>query len=146
MGIPYYRSFDYYTWIISMLLSAPVYYAFFATESLYKTFWDPIWDLDTEKIIRHKLYDYIVRGKHNTMDTVLDILLDLQLKCDAVDLILDKLIADEVSGYEELPWGKSRVIFAFHNTAILCLFQLKCINISSPKIIWFHHINYKAEG
>lgn len=106
MGIPYYRSFDYYTWIISMLLSPPIYYSFFVTDSLYNIFWDPIWDPEIEPIIRHKLYNFILQGSPNTMDTILDILRDLPLKCDAVDLILDKLIADEVSGYEELLWEK----------------------------------------
>lgn len=51
MGIPYYRSFDYYTFIISLLLIPEYYYGFFriGNEDIIERFWNRIWINDNER-------------------------------------------------------------------------------------------------
>src|SRR5205085_7919425 len=51
-GVPFYRSFDYYTVLVSILTIPVFHYMFFATERLLQTFWDPVWiDEDGEEAI-----------------------------------------------------------------------------------------------
>lgn len=93
MGIPYYHSFDYYTFIISMLLNRNIYQMFFDEELLISVFWTPIWSGNYGNIVRDKIsqHNYLPRD-NDEMSVILHILRDVPLKCDAIDFVIDQLV------------------------------------------------------
>lgn len=91
-GVPYFRSFDYYTMIVSTLTIPEFYYSFFATESLRKVFWDPIWiDLETNKEVINRIKQYVLLGIGRSFNDSLNILKGIRLRCGAVSAVIDRI-------------------------------------------------------
>jgi hypothetical protein len=65
--------------------------SFFSSETLIKKFWDPIWDNGIKQEIRIRIYNAIINDTPNNMDEILNILKNINLKCDAVDLIINSI-------------------------------------------------------
>lgn len=91
MGVPYYRSFDYYTFILS-LVSIPAYhYMFFSgmMDEARKRFWDQIWidNRDKEKIMR-RIEKAMRSGKRVSHTKTIKMLKGIKLYCDVVDHIV----------------------------------------------------------
>lgn len=96
MGVPFYRSFDYYTVLVSLLTDPGFYYMFFSTERLRNTFWDPIWanTVDSEKVIK-LIRQLVMEGKGKSITEAIAILKGLQLKCGAVNLVMSKILSNQ---------------------------------------------------
>lgn len=93
MGIPFYHSFDYYTVLVSMLTNPAFYYMFFATDTLRRIFWDPIWDQpsDSNESMR-RIRGYLLEGKGHSINDAINILRGLKLKCSAVHQVIKQLL------------------------------------------------------
>ena len=94
MGIPFYRSFDYYTVLVSMLTRPAFYYMFFSTESLRKTFWDPIWinSAESDEVLS-RIHQYVMEGKGERLADAITIVKGIKLKCGAVNLVINNLLS-----------------------------------------------------
>jgi len=94
MGIPYYYSFDYYTLLVSILTNPVFFYMFFSTESLRRTFWDPVWKDDGDEAIK-RIYQYILNKKSDGINDAINILRGLKMRCNAVQLVIDEILASQ---------------------------------------------------
>jgi hypothetical protein len=82
MGIPFYATFDTYTFIISFLLVPEVFRSVFSNEKLKSLLWDPLWfPGDSDKVYR-SLVRSIQDKEEHTMGNVLKILKNIKLKCN----------------------------------------------------------------
>jgi len=80
--LPYYPSFDVYTFVIGLCH----YREFFRPmmeEPLYSTIWRGLWPQEgQEKRVAKRLEEVIQKGIKPTMDSVLDVLTGMYLRCD----------------------------------------------------------------
>ena len=92
MGLPFYRSFDYYTILVSMLTHSAFYYMFFATDSLRQTFWDPVWmsTEDAEEALK-RIRQHVMEGTGQRISDAITMLRGLKLKCNVIGVIMDSL-------------------------------------------------------
>jgi hypothetical protein len=91
MGIPFFKSFDYYTVIVSLLTNPSIYYMFFSNNVLKSIFWDSIWFNDDGSIAMDRIRQYIPHDKGHSINDALDILKGLRLKCNAVAVIMNNI-------------------------------------------------------
>lgn len=103
MGVPYYKYFDYYTFIISFLSNPSIYYTFFSSEKLTKIFWDPLWNKNmysnsqgvfcdnASTICMSRIRNYVIQNKGKSIKDALNILDGLYLKLDPLSLILSNI-------------------------------------------------------
>lgn len=87
MGIPFYQTFDTYTFIISLLLIPEIFRAVFKTEfgvnnMIKPLIWDPLWFPDDVSTVYNALRISIKNGDENSMGTILSILKNIKLKCN----------------------------------------------------------------
>lgn len=96
MGVPFYRSFDYYTVLVSLLTDPAFYYMFFSNEKLRNIFWDPIWadSYDSDEVIR-RIRQLVIEGKGKSITEAIAILKGLRLKCGAVNLVMSKILSNQ---------------------------------------------------
>lgn len=90
MGIPFYKSFDYYTVLISLLTQPEFYYIFFSTPELIEIFWEPIWS-NEGYAVADRIHEYLSQGKGRRISEVIDLLKGFRLKCDAVNRVITAL-------------------------------------------------------
>jgi hypothetical protein len=96
MGVPFYKSFDFYTVLVSILTLPEFYYMFFSSKMLKNIFWDSIWFNDTESHEAIKrIYQFVSEGKGRSIRDSLSILKGLKLKCSAVNIVLGKIISSQ---------------------------------------------------
>lgn len=88
MGIPFYMSYDIYTFIISFMLVPGVYDIVMNNEVLKSSYWDTLW-VENESKMR-KLVSKEVEKKrvHISYNTTIDLINDVKLKCDLVGDII----------------------------------------------------------
>lgn len=88
-GMPFYRSYDLYTFLISLMLCPKFYYAIMGDVELYNALWTQLWlpkELNrVNKLIQNN------KGEKISLSLVLDIMAGLFLRCNALDIILEKL-------------------------------------------------------
>jgi len=90
MGIPFYRSFDYYTVLVSLLTNPAYYYSFFSSETLRKIFWDPIWFDDSIEVMK-RIRNYMLENKGQSINDAINILKGTKLKCNALNKVFNYL-------------------------------------------------------
>lgn len=92
MGIPFYRSFDYYTVLVSTLTNPAFFYMFFSDDKLRRIFWNPIWidNVDANEALS-RIRQYVLLGTGQRLRDTINILRGLKLKCRAVNLVIKKL-------------------------------------------------------
>lgn len=90
MGIPFYRSFDYYTVLVSMLTHPAFYYTFFSNPILRSVFWDPIWKDDNIEVV-NRIHHYVLERTGRSINDAIAILKGMRLKCDAVTLVMKRI-------------------------------------------------------
>lgn len=91
MGIPYYQSFDYYTFLVSFLTIPEVYYTFFSNVELMQIFWYTAFDESTANSVRKEIYRHVVDGTGAKYADALSIIRTSALKCDAIELVIQAL-------------------------------------------------------
>lgn len=92
-GMPFYRSYDAYTFIVSLMLCPRFYYTIISSENsdLFQAIWAPLWlPKELEKVT--KLVEKNLNEKIS-LALVLDIIGGLSLRCDALDVLLSNLKA-----------------------------------------------------
>lgn len=104
MGIPYYKTIDYYTIMISILLDPVRYKLFFSNKDNVDTFWVPMWKNERDGI---KMYTTIGRNigtiEPDDMNGIFDILRGFDLSCDALDRVMEGLIRTS-SEEQDMQW------------------------------------------
>lgn len=87
--IPYYRSFDYYTFMISLLLIESYYYSFFSSVKLINKFWVPMWITIQEAVnMQNIIYELMTTRTYFGYEDVIDLLRNKRLRCSVVDTIV----------------------------------------------------------
>lgn len=95
--IPYYKSFDYYTLIVSVLTDPAFYYTFFTNDYLLNVFYNDIWDsAETAELMRNKIFYYVRNRRYDpnsgkSINDALNMLRGIKLKCSAVADIITSL-------------------------------------------------------
>ena len=90
-GMPFYRSYDFYTFMVSLMLCPKFYYMIMSSDNadLYAAIWLPLWkhsELDrVNKLVEKN------KGEKISLSLVLDIMAGLSLRCDAIEVVLDNL-------------------------------------------------------
>lgn len=90
-GMPFYRSYDAYVFMISLMLCPKFYYTIMSSENvdLYAALWQPLWmPKELEKV--NKLIEKN-KGEKISLSLVLDIIAGFSLRCDALDVLLENL-------------------------------------------------------
>lgn len=91
LGIPFYFSWDTYTFAISMLLIPEVFYPVMTNEKLRAVLFDSLWFADEYSTVWTRLYNAVQAQKPNSYSITLDILRGLKLKCRANNILLEGL-------------------------------------------------------
>lgn len=97
MGLPFYRSFDYYTVLCSILTIPAFYFSFFGSPELIRTFWTPLWLGDEGSKALERIRFYVNAGTGRSIVDALAILRGHQLKCNGLELVLREIRADQNS-------------------------------------------------
>jgi len=91
MGVPFFSSWDTYTFILSLLSMNEAFYAVFADSQIRQIlFFDLFFSEDISKIY-DALFKASTSGNTLTMDQILSLLRGSKLKCDATSTIFEKL-------------------------------------------------------
>ena len=89
--LPYYRSFDYYCLMISLLSLPGYYYPFFSTPDLISTFWDPMWISSQDALsAQTDIYDVMASGQEVDTPVILALLKNKRLRCSVLEIIVGK--------------------------------------------------------
>lgn len=95
LGIPFYFSWDTYTFMISLLLIPEIFYPVMIdpklSPRLRPVLFDSLWFLDESSTAYNRLNNAIQQRKPNSYSLVLDILGGLKLKCRANTILLEGL-------------------------------------------------------
>lgn len=91
MGIPFYLSFDTYTFIVSMLLDPAVFYSFFGNDDMVKYIWEPLWFQDDLQEIFSRIQKSISQGKGGSYQNTVPLLMNIKLKCHATTILFDSI-------------------------------------------------------
>jgi hypothetical protein len=89
MGIPFYQTFDTYSFIISLLLIPEVFRMVFTTPDIQAIFWNELWFSDETSKMYNRVRKAIQNGAATGMATVLDILKDVKLKCNITTKLIN---------------------------------------------------------
>lgn len=90
-GMPFYRSYDFYTFIVSLMLCPRFYYTIMSSENadLLASVWTPLWqpkEIDqVNKLVEKN------KGEKVSLSLVLDIMSGLSLRCDAIEVVIENL-------------------------------------------------------
>ena len=91
MGIPFYMSYDIYTFIVSFMLLPGVFDIIINNKILKTSYWDTLW-IDNESKMRKIISKEANKKKVNiSYDTVIDLIDDVKLKCDLVEDIISSI-------------------------------------------------------
>ena len=91
-GLPFYKSFDLYTFIISILLMPEFFYKVFSDAVLMDVIWYPLWvDNQQASIMYSRLKTGILSKKQPSYSNTVSILRKTTLKCGIADEIINKL-------------------------------------------------------
>lgn len=97
MGIPYYKSYDVYMFLISFFLQPQNYYTLESYPGFRKAVWDTMWSHDPESGIKvEKRIKKYIRTKYGTTDLLgtgilISILKNITLSCNITERLLDTL-------------------------------------------------------
>ncbi len=88
-SLPYYRSFDYYTFMVSLLLLEEYYYTFFSGTTLINKYWVPLWlNIEDATEMQNIIYERMITKERFGYESVIDILRDKRLRCSVIDTIV----------------------------------------------------------
>jgi hypothetical protein len=82
LGIPFYRTFDLYTAMVSMLILPSIHYSFFISDKL-KLLWSSIWTGTDDQVVLQRIRDKLWSKENISIGTAIDILRGIKLLCSA---------------------------------------------------------------
>lgn len=89
MGSPYYRTFDIYTFIVSLLTIPSYYYRFFTSSYLVSRYWKLFWvNEEEENIVKERIDEYIRKGTATGIGEAIGILKGISLSCSILGYII----------------------------------------------------------
>ena len=91
MGIPFYFSWDTYTFIVSLLLIPEIFYPIMTNRILKALLFNSLWFPDELSTIYTRIYSAILQNKPNSYTVITEILKGLKLKCGANSVLLNNL-------------------------------------------------------
>lgn len=91
MGVPFYFSWDTYTFLISLLLIPEIFYPLMTNKILKALLFDSLWFPDELSTIYTRIYSAILQNKPNSYTVITEILKGLKLKCNANTILLTNL-------------------------------------------------------
>jgi len=96
MGLPFYPTFDTYTFLVSFFLIPQIFHSIFTNDILKSTIWDILWYPDDISTIYNKLKNSIYSNSPNSFPTIFNLLKGLKLKCNITDLLVDQLRSNKL--------------------------------------------------
>ena len=91
MGLPFYFSWDTYTFLVSLLLIPEIFYPIMTNRILKALLFDSLWFPDELSTIYTRIYTAILQGQPNSYTIITEILKGLKLKCGANSILLNNL-------------------------------------------------------
>lgn len=92
LGIPFYSSYDIYTFIVSMFMVPEFYYKLISDKVLIETVWNPLWFPDEASKVLSRISNYVKDGKTPSFDNTISILKGIRLKCELISILMEKLM------------------------------------------------------
>ncbi len=91
LGYPFYKSFDLYTFIVSMMLSPSIYYSVMTEPTLRSILWDSLWFFDELDSITKSVHDMMISRSPTSYRTVIPLIIGKKLKCDILNTYFEGL-------------------------------------------------------
>lgn len=94
MGSPYFRTYDFYTFVVSLLTVPEFYYRFFTSDYLVNSFWHPLWlNKQEEDLVKERIDAYISKSQRTGIGEAIGIIKGISLSCTILnDLILQQSV------------------------------------------------------
>ena len=92
MGVPYYSSWDTYTFIVSLLSLPQVFFPVFTDPTLKRILFDDMFFAEDTTRIYNGIFKAVRSGNTLTMDQILKLLRNSKLKCEATETLFDSLV------------------------------------------------------
>lgn len=92
-GIPYYTSFDTYTFMISLLLIPEIFNVIMLDQVLRTKFWDDLWIDGDQLHANAQLLKLLNGGAKNSIQVIVSFLKGKKLKCNLTNILLENLKA-----------------------------------------------------
>lgn len=90
-GLPFYKSYDLYTFMVSFLMMPEVFYQVFSDSELQSKIWEPLWFTEDSHDIFFKIRNAVENDKEPSFKNVNDIISNKKLKCNLSDILLENL-------------------------------------------------------
>lgn len=88
-GIGYYRSFDYYTFMVSLLSMREYYLPFFTSRELIEKFWSPMWmEAGDGELCKEAIREKIIKNERIGTTEAIELLKNKKLKCGLIENIV----------------------------------------------------------
>lgn len=91
MGIPFYHSWDTYTFLLSFLMIPSVFYRVFTDPRLKAAIWDPMWFPEESSKMFTQLQSAVQKRKDPSYDNVVSILKGSKLKCRGTEIFFESV-------------------------------------------------------
>jgi hypothetical protein len=91
LGIPYHRSWDTMTFLVSLLMLPEVFYTVFRSPYLKSVLWDSIVPLEDSSVLYKDIKNSVIARSEPNITNVVRILKGRKIKCNMTDLLLANL-------------------------------------------------------
>jgi len=85
LGLPFYMTWDMYTFMVSLFLIPEIYYRVFTNPDLIRRLWEPLWFPDEGSEMYKKIGRAIVNETKPSYDNIVSMLKGFKLKCALMD-------------------------------------------------------------
>ncbi len=89
MGVPFYRSWDTYTFLLSLLTMPEVFYVVFTDPTIQAAIWDPMWFPEDSSRMFLKLQKAVTDRKEPSFSNTVDMLKGSRLKCQGTGILFE---------------------------------------------------------
>lgn len=91
MGSPYFRTYDFYTFVVSLLTVPEFYFRFFTSDYLLAHFWHPLWaNVDEENEVKRRIDAYVSKFQHTGIGEAIGILKGISLSCTIINDLIEQ--------------------------------------------------------
>lgn len=93
-GLPFYHSYDIYTFMVSFLMMPEVFYKVFNDAELQIKIWQPLWFPEDISGMYLNIRDSVLAGKDPSFNNAVSLLSKTKLKCKVSNLLIGSLKLD----------------------------------------------------